>query len=157
FCERAVNNIKEAGYFSFIMPNKFLSAPYGQHLKKFFSKYSITSIVDYSSVSVFVSGGKKINVYPVIIVLKKSVNNRNGQYFKMIEENNSVKCLYEKKYQINENDIHWTEKFDNKEYLISGVREKSVSLLKHFDIESAATVSESYEIKKLLEDKKRVT
>ena len=53
FSEKAVSLLNDTGYYGYIIPNKFLSAPYGEHLKRFFSTYEVNQLADYSGVSVY--------------------------------------------------------------------------------------------------------
>lgn len=67
FLERALEIARPGGYVSFITPNKFLSAPYGQALREYLlDNHALEQIVDYSSVPVF----EDASVYPVITVLR---------------------------------------------------------------------------------------
>jgi type I restriction-modification system DNA methylase subunit len=67
FLEKALSLARKEGYVSFITPNKFLSAPYGEALRKFLmTKHSLDQLVDYSSVPVFADA----SVYPVITVFQ---------------------------------------------------------------------------------------
>jgi len=145
FSERAIRLLNDKGLFGFIIPNKFISAPYGSHLKKLFSQYTVQYLVDYSSVPVF-----KISVYPVVIVVSKQDKTNKGIYIKVKEEKGTRKEIYKKKFRIKSNDTQWAQKFDVHEKLLIKIFKKSGNLSNHFNIESAATVSEAYEIKKII-------
>ena len=147
FSEKSINLLKDNGYFGYIIPNKFLSLPYGEHLRLLFSKYHIKNIRDYSSVTVFVSNNKKINVYPIVITLNKT-SPEIGVYNKMISEE---KIDYQKEFLI-DNTFEWSVKFDKEFELIDKVVKKSKLLGDDFIIENSATVSEAYEIKEYLKD-----
>lgn len=147
FSEKSINLLKDNGYFGYIIPNKFLSLPYGEHLRLLFSKYHIKNIRDYSSVTVFVSNNKKINVYPIVITLNKT-SPEIGVYNKMISEE---EIDYQKEFLI-DNTFEWSVKFDKEFELIDKVVKKSKLLGDDFIIENSATVSEAYEIKEYLKD-----
>lgn len=147
FSEKSINLLKDNGYFGYIIPNKFLSLPYGEHLRLLFSKYHIKNIRDYSSVTVFVSNNKKINVYPIVIILNKT-NPEIGVYNKMISEE---EIDYQKEFLI-DNTFEWSVKFDKEFELIDKVVKRSKLLGDDFIIENSATVSEAYEIKEYLKD-----
>ena len=147
FSEKSINLLKYNGYFGYIIPNKFLSLPYGEHLRLLFSKYHIKNIRDYSSVTVFVSNNKKINVYPIVITLNKK-SPEVGIYNKMISEE---EIDYQKEFFI-DNTFEWSVKFDKEFELIDKVVKKSKLLGDDFIIENSATVSEAYEIKEYLKD-----
>lgn len=147
FCEKSMSLLNDNGIFGYIIPNKFLSLPYGEHLKLLLSKYRVLKIRDYSSVSVFVSNGKKINVYPIVIVVEKN-NGNSGLYQKMITE---YDIRYEKEFKIKDT-INWTINFDKGFNVINNILNKSKKLSEGFIIENAASVAEAYEIKRYLKD-----
>lgn len=156
FSEKSIDLLKVNGMFGFITPNKFLTSPYGIYLKKYYSYFCVEKIADFSSVSVFKSNNKKINVYPVITIISKQNNNKNGLYQKFLE-NDSVFLQYEKDILINENETNWSEKFDLSEILFNKVLYNSNSLSNFFSVLNSATVSEAYEIKKLIIEKKDIS
>jgi hypothetical protein len=151
YTEKALKLLKSNGNFGFIIPNKFLSAPYGLHLKKYLSKYQIINVEDYSSVSVFVSD-RKINVYPIILIIAKNEKENNGVYSKYKEINSNITRIYEKPYNIKQGELDWTAKFSSGNNLINKVLNKSDKIKYHFDIHNSATVSEAYLIKDILVD-----
>lgn len=152
YSEKAVSLLNPRGKFGFIIPNKFLSAPYGIHLKQFLSKFQVSNIDDYSSVNVFVSD-RKINVYPIILLIDKNEIIKTGVYTKYHEKNNEIIKVYKKDYSINENETEWTSKFSLGDEIIDKIFKKSSLINSHFFIENSATVNEAYLIKEILEDK----
>lgn len=158
FVEKGIKLLKKNGVFGMIIPNKFLSLPYGDYLKNFLSNYSIQAIYDYSSVSVFVSYDRKINVYPIILIANKS-ENKNGTsiYYKLKETDFQTIIDYQNDFVIRKGDTDWTQKFARNTSLIENIIAKSVSLTKHFVIENAATVSEAYKLKEILTENENVT
>ncbi len=151
FTERAISLLNQNGRLGYIIPNKFLSVPYGEHLRRYCSRYSVKELVDYSAVGVFKSNGVKINVYPVLLIINKSENDRAGVYTKMTESD-YISVLYKKDFIINNHDVDWTEKFELIESLILKVRRNSVDLSKHFIAENAASVAEAYIIQGFIKD-----
>jgi hypothetical protein len=147
FCERAISLMKENGKFGYIIPNKFLSAPpgsYGIYLKEFLSNYQINYLADYSSIPVFISRGKKVNIYPIVIIIEKKIPDKKGVYLKMEQKNENIQCIFQKEFQILPGEINWTQKFDLLEELLSAIEKKSVKILKHFSVESPAFISDAY-------------
>lgn len=151
YSEKAITLLKKNGKFGFIIPNKFLSAPYGVHLKKFMSKYQVSNIEDYSSVSVFISD-RKISVYPIILLVDKNEDNKTGKYSKFIELKSEIVKSFEKSYTINKDEVEWTSKFSGGKDLINNVVQKSSKIGDFFDVQNSATVNEAYLIKELLVD-----
>lgn len=148
FSYKGISLLKNGGFFSFIIPNKFLSLPYGEHLRLFFSQWHIKNIRDYFSVAVFIrkkEKSKKINVYPIIIVLNKTAPNK-GTYDKMAAEND---IEYTQDFIIN-NTFDWATKFDKMVKLINKIIKKSKKLGDDFVIENSAAVAEAYEIKEYI-------
>ncbi len=68
FIEKSIELMKENGYLSFILPNKFLSADYGIKIRELLiENIELREIVNVSSLSVF----QKASTYPIIIYFKK--------------------------------------------------------------------------------------
>lgn len=151
YSEKAILLLKRNGKFGFIIPNKFLSAPYGVHLKKFISKYQVLNVEDYSSVSVFISD-RKINVYPIILIIDKNENKKDGQYSKFTETKSVILKSFEKSFTINKDEVEWTSKFSSGNNLINNIIQKSNKIRDFFDVQNSATVNEAYLIKELLVD-----
>ncbi len=154
FSEKGINVLNNSGFFSFIIPNKFLSAPYGVYLRKFFSRYYIKSLCDYSSVDVFFANNKKVNVYPIVIVVKKTRNeNKNSLYIKMGQDNGVVDLEYKKNFKLKVEEVNWASSFDSAEDIINKIKDRSIKISDMFIVENSASVSEAYEIKKFILNK----
>jgi len=83
FIERAIKLLNENGYLSFIVPDKFLSQPYGENLRKFIlENCCIVKIVDLTKYKIF----KEATVDNIILILKKNVNedDRNKNKIKIV-------------------------------------------------------------------------
>jgi hypothetical protein len=67
FFEKGIKLLKKGGILSFISPNRYLSASYGEELRRFIYKNAIIhSIIDYSDVKVF----SEASTYPVLTFIK---------------------------------------------------------------------------------------
>lgn len=53
FVERAQSLLKKNGYFSYIMPNKWMLTDYGKELRQFMSQYSMKKIMNFGDVQFF--------------------------------------------------------------------------------------------------------
>ena len=74
FIEKSIQLLKEKGYLSFIVPNKFLAADYGIKIRELLiNNTEIREIINISSVPIF----HKSDTYPIIISLKKGKLNEN--------------------------------------------------------------------------------
>jgi len=92
FIEQAYQLLKNKGYCSFIITNKFLSADYGLKIRNLLiNQTKILEIVDISSLKIF----KNASIYPIIISFLKSKNLlnsehiisiKNAQKFEIIED-----------------------------------------------------------------------
>ncbi len=151
YTERAISLLNINGRFGFIIPNKFLSAPYGIYLKAFISQYQLENIEDYTEVSVF-ENDRKINVYPVIIIVEKTINKKNSTYTKYIEADNNIIKKSSKTFFLEKNYTEWTTVFNQESVLINKIQLASVFIKEHYKVENSATVNEAYLIKDVLED-----
>jgi len=80
FLEIAIELVKDHGFLSFIIPNKFLVNDYGTKIREIILQNKIVEILDVSELDVF----KDSAVYPVILIVKKEI----------IDEDDSVKVGY---------------------------------------------------------------
>ena len=53
FTERGFNLLKEGGYQSFIMPNKWMLASYGKELRRFMANTNLQQIINFGDVQFF--------------------------------------------------------------------------------------------------------
>ncbi|SHL51139.1 Eco57I restriction-modification methylase domain-containing protein [Fibrobacter sp. UWH4] len=68
FVERAYSLLKKNGYFSFIMPNKWMLVDYGKELRRFMSQTSLKKILNFGDVQFFADA----TIYVCIFVSQKS-------------------------------------------------------------------------------------
>jgi hypothetical protein len=69
FIERGFSIMKNQGYFTYIMPNKFMQAGYGKPARQFLLKNDLVEIVDFGDLQVF----EEATTYPCILLAKKSI------------------------------------------------------------------------------------
>lgn len=67
FIEKGFNILKDGGMFTFIMPNKFMQASYGQPARKFLLTQNIIEIIDFGDYQVF----DEATTYPCIFTASK--------------------------------------------------------------------------------------
>ncbi len=70
FVERAYSLLKKNGYFSFIMPNKWMLVDYGKELRRFMSQTSLKKILNFGDAQFFADA----TIYVCIFVSQKSVD-----------------------------------------------------------------------------------
>ncbi|MEQ8714821.1 MAG: TaqI-like C-terminal specificity domain-containing protein, partial [Cyclobacteriaceae bacterium] len=68
FVELGMSLMKSKGGFTFIIPNKWMRAGYGQKLRVFVKSFQIQELLDFGDLPVF----EEATTYPLIISLKKS-------------------------------------------------------------------------------------
>ena len=68
FVERAYSLLKKNGYFSFIMPNKWMLVDYGKELRQFMSQVSLKKILNFGDIQFFADA----TIYVCIFVAQKS-------------------------------------------------------------------------------------
>jgi len=77
FIERAYQLLRNKGYCSFIITNKFLSSDYGIKIRNLLiNKTKILEIIDVSSLNIF----KNASIYPIILSFLKSKNLPNSEH-----------------------------------------------------------------------------
>ncbi len=67
FIEKGFEILKDKGLFTFIMPNKFMQAGYGQPARKFLLEQNLNEIIDFGDVQVF----DEATTYPCILIASK--------------------------------------------------------------------------------------
>ncbi len=68
FIERGFGILKDAGAFTFIMPNKFMQAGYGMPARKFLAESQLLEIVDFGDYQIF----DEATTYPCILRARKN-------------------------------------------------------------------------------------
>ena len=128
FIERSLELLKNNGYLSFILPNKFLSADYGIKIRKLLLNESeIKEIVNISSIPIF----QNTATYPIILTLKKGKQSEeqevNVKIFNGMDElleNSNIRTI-----KFHQNVIH---KFPSNVIPISGNIKLITYLFKNF-------------------------
>lgn len=68
FVERAMSLLKENGFASYIMQNKWMQASYGKELREFFLSIRLEKLIDFGDIQVF----DDATTYPCIFVAQKT-------------------------------------------------------------------------------------
>ncbi|MBQ5610093.1 MAG: Eco57I restriction-modification methylase domain-containing protein [Fibrobacteraceae bacterium] len=68
FVERAMSLLKENGFASYIMQNKWMQASYGKELREFFLNVRLEKLIDFGDIQVF----DDATTYPCIFVAQKT-------------------------------------------------------------------------------------
>ena len=149
FIECGINLLKEKGIFSYIIPNKLISAKYALTAREHINNLGIIEVRDYSRINVFVNA----DVYPITMTLINDTALLPSSKFTIMENLTSVKNC-----NIVNNDIIidtlWDKYFYDSEIfklLIKLSRFKKLIEI-GIDVTGAATVSEAYKIKEVVFD-----
>jgi adenine-specific DNA-methyltransferase len=152
FIEKGMDLLAENKTISYIVPNKLISAPYTETLRKKMAKNRVIEIRDYSNVNVF----KEAAVYPVVFRVEIS-NNRTPVKMDVMDGmdlvGNQNTILPEKFYT----DINWDKYFNTSAEALSIVDKmaKFPALSTIADVNGAATVGEAYLVKEFMYDDDR--
>lgn len=151
FIEKGIKLCNASGNFSFIIPNKLLSAKYSIKLREFIGRRTVLEIRDYSRINVF----KEADVYPITINITNRKSSRTVKMTNMLNEYH-VKNSKLIDVSIFKKDYYW-DKFFSEQNVLEIVLKLSVlpSLftVKTLKVLGAATVSEAYIIKeKIIEN-----
>jgi len=71
FVERGFSILKESGYISYIMPNKWLQAGYGKSLRGYFLSKKIVRLIDFGDIQIF----EGATTYPCIFIYQNEDSN----------------------------------------------------------------------------------
>ena len=152
FIEKGLKLLKKNGFFGEIIPNKLLSAKYTEALREFIeNKMQIINIRDYSKIPVF-----SASVYPIVIIIKNSFDEKNKistEVMEAIGENVRIKSsnVINQKDLINSSEKTWAYTFESEgRQMLDKILKNSNSLEELANVCGSATVSEAYEIKKVL-------
>lgn len=136
-----------------IVPNKLLSADYATEIRKLIQKYKIMAIRDYSRIPVF-----QASVYPIVIIIKKEFPIKNKFSAEVMEPySDSAKVSFSRK--IDQEDLQkmsqntWAPIFgESGGGVLNKILSKSSSLSDLAKVSGGATVSEAYELKKVIRE-----
>lgn len=151
FVELGFQIAKKTSQFCYIIPNKIISAKYTTALRHYLSTKEIIEIRDYSSINVF----KEASVYPITLLINNCIPNHTVKMSKMETLVNEAyfNTVPEHKFY---SDISWSKYFfkPNIVNLINRIEENTslANYSSEISILGAATVSEAYLIKEIVED-----
>lgn len=149
FIEKGMDLLAANTTISYIVPNKLISAPYTETLRKKMAKNRVVEIRDYSNVNVF----KEAAVYPVVFRVEISnsrtpvkMNVMDGM--ELIGNQNTISP--EKFYA----DINWDKYFNTSAEALNIIDKmtKFPVLSSIADVNGAATVGEAYLVKEFMYD-----
>ena len=153
FFEKGINLLKTKGILTFISPNRYLSASYGEALREFLYKNTnFINIVDLSNIRVF----EQASVYPIITIL---VKNQNQETYKIcIGKYNENETLIESKFVLSDRlnllEGHiWGYLLNDKIEITEKVINKSIPISQACLINATSTASEADDYHFLINEK----
>jgi len=151
FFEKGLKLLRKDALLSFITPNRYLSASYGEGLRELlFHKTQLIEIIDYSHVKVF----KEASTYPIVTSLRKNeippklYSITIGKYDDQNEKVDFKKVTSEK-LNFLEGYI-WGYLLNEKISITEKVINQSISITKCAKINATSTASEADEYHKLI-------
>ncbi|MCM1399372.1 MAG: Eco57I restriction-modification methylase domain-containing protein [Clostridium sp.] len=149
FIEQGMNLLCKDGVISFIVPNKLVSVPYTEALRKMMALNQVLEIRDYSNVMVF----KSAAVYPVVFRVKMNANKKDVvmdvmEDMEQVSTHNVIKAA-----QFYSN-INWDKYFNSSQGELQ-IIDKMLQFKHLMDIakvNGAATVNEAYLVKEIIFD-----
>lgn len=132
FIERAVTLLKEGGYFSYIVANKWMRANYGEPLRIWMKNQNLIEIVDFGDLPVF----KGATTYPCIINISRGKVNDEIKVveIKSLEFNSLVEVVIETAFRIKTsglNDSGWNLVMTETKIILEKLFKKGVPLEKY--------------------------
>ena len=149
FIERGMQLLTDGGVESFIVPNKLIASKYAQNIRtRICQSFSLLVLRDYSRVSVF-----EAFVYPCVFLIQNEGLDTPALFQTM---NNIDKILSESYIdkKIFKKDIFWDKYFlpQKTQSIIQKINSYQPISTLNVNIYGAATVSEAYDIKPLIEE-----
>lgn len=154
FIELGILRTRTSGVFSYIVPNKLLSADYADKTRELIKRYVLKNLRDYSRVKVFDAA-----VYPIVFVLEKSQLEEDDKLLIDVLTAGTQEIptvTYHR--EIHLRDLYaapnnmWSPTLDPSSQVVAKIFEECPSLSDHYVVSGAATVSEAYKIAKMVEE-----
>ena len=149
FIEKGMKLLNSESVNSFIVPNKFVAAPYTTALRKQIATHQVQEMRDYSNVTVF----KTAAVYPVVFRIKM-IDTKIPVTMDVMDSMTTVSnhnIIDPDKFYA---DINWDKYFNSSADSLEIVEKMSKfkPLKAIADVNGAATVNEAYLVKEFLQD-----
>ena len=132
FIEKGISLLREGGFFSYIVANKWMRTNYAEPLRKWLKKQEIEEIVDFGDLPVF----EQATTYPCIIRICKKITTN---YFKATKVDTLAfsslrNYVDENHYEVNQlklEDRGWSLSNNQTQRLLEKIRSKGISLEKY--------------------------
>jgi hypothetical protein len=141
FFELSLNLLKDKGRVGLIVPNKWLAADYATSLRKFISTKT-EQLIDCSGIRIFEDAGNN----PVIWYADNSKKTERLIVTKLVTNEENL-------FKLSDLGSTWGILISDNPILIANLEKITSKVSNYFSVESPCTVSEAYEVKKILEDR----
>ena len=151
FQELGLRLLKVNGLTSMIVPNKFLSLPFGKAFRKLVStNYSLLLLADFSKADVF----KGVATYPIIYVIQKIKCKLSLIEIEVFLKSAPHPLLASSsRIQVDLDLVDtWYLLFSRGLQLLDKLRQQFLSIDKFYEVVASATVDEAYRYKKFISD-----
>ena len=148
FIEQGIRQLNSGGVISYIVPNKLLGAPYAEALRKLLQQRAVLEIRDYSSVKVF----KEAAVYPVVFRAAMDAAARPEPTMTVMSDLEQPMQSRTVPVDVFYADTSWDRYFGTEVVfaVVMKIAGHAALVDQCKEVGAAATVSEAYELKKVV-------
>ncbi len=138
FVERAFDLMGDGGYFSYIMPNKWMKAAYGLGLRTFFKKNQLIQIDDFGDLQVF----DEATTYPCIVQARNADAKASfwaTEISTLDVQQNFSSYIYENRFEVAAtmlSDDSWTLTGSNRLQILNRLKETHANLAGYIEDEA---------------------
>lgn len=153
FIERGIQLCSGNGSISYIVPNKLIGAKYAKTVRKFINELELKEIRDYSRQKIF----ETADVFPITFIIK-NITRKEGDVTCYNIMNSKLEIEWGNSFIGMQKNENWDKFFLKEEAfdIISKMEMGKLIVDTSSKVLGAATVSESYEIKKVLRDEEYI-
>ena len=152
FIEQGMRQLNSRGVISYIVPNKLVGSPYAENLREILRQRTILEIRDYSSVKVF----KEVAVYPVVFRASMDASARCAPTMTVMSDLEEPLRTRDVPINVFYADTSWDRYFGTEIVfdIVTKVTAHPSLEEQCKQVTAAATVSEAYELKEVILEKR---
>ncbi len=129
FIEKGISLLRDGGFFSYIVANKWMRANYGTPLRRWLKDQNIERIIDFGDLPIF----QEATTYPCILLISKKPSELtfNATQVKTLEFSNLTKYVKENSYVVDQsrlNDDGWSLADKNTQDLLDKLQNLGIPL-----------------------------
>ena len=155
FIEQGMRQLNSRGVISYIVPNKLVGSPYAETLREMFRQRTLLEIRDYSSVKVF----KEVAVYPVVFRASMDLSARCAPTMTVMSDLEQMLRTRNVPTTVFYADTSWDRYFGTEVVfdIVTKVTAHPPLEQQCKQVTAAATVSEAYELKEVILEKREAS